>query len=600
MPKYHSLVALCSALILAGCNGGNGGGAPSSSAPGVSSAQGSSLSSSSASSSSSSVASVAPSESIKLNQVGFLTQAPKIALVAETSAGTFDLVDMQGNVVFSGPLSSAAEWAPADERVHQADFSEWQTPGQYRVVADGASSGVFNIGADAFNDVHQAALKAYYFNRASTALDEAYAGPWARPAGHPDDAVLVHASAATSDRPEGTVLSAPKGWYDAGDYNKYIVNSGISTYTLMAAYEHFPGLYQDFQVNIPPSEHDLPDLLEEILWNIDWMEQMQDLDGGVYHKLTTANFAGRVMPHQATATRYVVQKNTAATLNFAAVMAQASRVYAPYLPERAQQFEQAALNAWAWAEANPSITYQQPTGIRTGAYAPVGETLQDEFAWAAAELFLMTDDDAYLDDFFSRNELPGVPWWGGVAALGYISLAHHADRLPEPQLNDIRQALQTTANDLLSTQQSSAFGVAMLSPNFNWGSNSEVLNRGLMMLQAYRMTGNQDFLDAALAHVDYTLGRNATNYSFVTGHGWHPPMHIHHRQSDADDVEQPVPGFLAGGPHSGQQDDCTYPSNLPAKSFFDGWCSYSTNEVTINWNAPLVYMLGAVSYYYQD
>src|SRR5690606_21668995 len=101
----------------------------------------------------------------------------------------------------------------------------------------------------------------------------------------------------------------------------YIVNSGISTYTLLAAYEHFPGFYQGRNINIPESTNDVPDLLDEILWNLDWMEKMQDEDGGVYHKLTTIGFSGEVMPHETTAQRYVVLKGTGATLNFAAVMA---------------------------------------------------------------------------------------------------------------------------------------------------------------------------------------------------------------------------------------------------------------------------------------
>src|SRR5207253_3073778 len=89
------------------------------------------------------------------------------------------------------------------------------------------------------------------------------AGP-ARRCGHADERVLVHASAASPGRPEGTVISAPKGWYDAGDYNKYIVNSGITVYTMLAAWEHYPALFKDGQLNIPESGNGLPDLLDEV------------------------------------------------------------------------------------------------------------------------------------------------------------------------------------------------------------------------------------------------------------------------------------------------------------------------------------------------
>jgi hypothetical protein len=158
-------------------------------------------------------------------------------------------------------------------------------------------------------------------------------------------------------------LGTSQTWQHSGDYNKYIVNSGISTYTLLAAYEHFPEYYRQFEFNIPESGNGIPDILDEALWNIDWMLTMQaPNDGGVYHKLTTANFSGFVMPNQDTARRYVVQKGTAATLNFAAVMAQASRIFQSFnseMPGFAETCLDAALDAWRWARKNPNLRYSQ-------------------------------------------------------------------------------------------------------------------------------------------------------------------------------------------------------------------------------------------------
>lgn len=537
-------------------------------------------------------------DKIKVNQLGFLPNAPKVAVVANTGATTFSLINTQGASVFSGNLSAPAVWEPSQENVRKADFSSFTTPGTYRLrVAGLADSTSFAINANVFNDLHDAAAKAYYFNRASTELTANFAGVWARPAGHPDTNVRVHSSAATATRPTNTVISAPKGWYDAGDYNKYIVNSGISTYTLLAAFEHFRSFYQNRSWNIPESGNAVPDLLDEIMWNVEWMEKMQDTDGGVYHKLTTQNFAGEVMPHQTTSQRYVVQKTTAATLNFAAVMAVASRVLAGYeaqFPGRSQAYASAAVRAWTWAKANANVPYRQPTDIRTGEYGDL--TFKDEFAWAAAELYLQTGQQTYLNEFFAANASPDVPWWGGVAALGYISLSTHGEgRMSGSDYNRVRNALIGTGDYLKGLQAASAYGVSLTVQDFVWGSNSGGMNQAMMLLQAYRLTGDRSYYNAAYAMQDYVLGRNATDYSFVTGFGHKTPMDIHHRQSVADNIEDPVPGFLVGGPHDGQQDACPgYPSNLPAKSFVDTWCSYSTNEVTINWNAPLVYVTAAL------
>ncbi|MDI6403114.1 glycoside hydrolase family 9 protein, partial [Balneolaceae bacterium ANBcel3] len=106
-------------------------------------------------------------------------------------------------------------------------------------------------------------------------------------------------------------------------------------------------------------------------------------------------------------------------------------------------------------------------------------------------------------------------------------------------------------------------------------------------------TGETAYIDAAQSNVDYLLGRNATGFSFLTGFGSKQVMYPHHRPSDARPNIPPVPGLLSGGPNPGQQDECVYPSDLPAKSFIDDWCSYAANEVAINWNSPLVYLLTA-------
>ncbi|MBX9852772.1 MAG: glycoside hydrolase family 9 protein [Cytophagaceae bacterium] len=178
-----------------------------------------------------------------------------------------------------------------------------------------------------------------------------------------DNNVLVHNSAANAFRPTGTIISSPRGWYDAGDYNKYIVNSGITTYTVLSLYEQYPLYFDTVNLNIPESGNTLPDILDEALWNVRWMLTMQDpSDGGVYHKLTTADFSGTVMPHINTSTRYVVQKSTGATLNFAAVMAQAARIFSLYptqLPGLADSCINASVNAWIWSRKNPNVQYNQ-------------------------------------------------------------------------------------------------------------------------------------------------------------------------------------------------------------------------------------------------
>ena len=126
--------------------------------------------------------------------------------------------------------------------------------------------------------------------------------------------------------------------------------------------------------------------------------------------------------------------------------------------------------------------------------------------------------------------------------------------------------------------------------DFVWGSSGVAANQGMLLIAAYRLTGEPRYLHGAVDNLDYLLGRNPTGYSFLTGFGDRTPMHPHHRPSEADGVDAPVPGWLSGGPNPGRQDRCEYPSTVPALSFSDDVCSYASNEIAINWNAPLVYL----------
>lgn len=470
----------------------------------------------------------------------------------------------------------------------------------------------FEIKPEVHKDLAAAAIKGFYFQRLSVDLPEKYAGRWARPAGHPDTEVQIHASAATTNRPEGTKISSHKGWYDAGDYNKYIVNSGITMGTLLSAYEDFPQYYQKQQLNIPESGNSVPDILDETLWNLRWMLTMQDpYDGGVYHKLTNAAFDGMVMPHEATKTRYVVQKGTAATLDFAAVMAQASRVYKNFskeFPGLSDSCLTAATKAWAWAQKNPGVEYDQDKmnksyqpEVSTGAYGD--KDFSDEKMWAATELYTTTRQDSYYQ---TVNMLPDakmpVPSWAQVRLLSYYTLLRFSDRLTpvaKKDLPEIKQRVLQVAEEMVRGGSSGAYRTVMgrVKEDFVWGSSSVAANQGILLVQAYQITKNRKFLEAALSNLDYLLGRNAVGYSFVTGFGDKATMNPHHRPSIADGVKEPVPGLLSGGTNAraDKQDKCEgYTATSPDEMYLDHDCSYASNEIAINWNAPLVYLAGAL------
>lgn len=518
------------------------------------------------------------------NQVGFLPDQQKHVIVRSSLPVAFTVTNAAtGETVMQDTVSSPEHWPLADQIVAVADVSSITQPGLYRLELSNNNYTTFKISPARLDALHDATIKAYYYNRAGIDLDPAYAGKWHRAAGHPDTSVI------NLNAPQQIIASA-KGWYDAGDYNKYVVNSGISTYTLMRAYLDFPKFYAKRRWNIPESTNTQPDILDEVRWNLDWMLTMQDADGGVFHKLTTLNFAPAVMPDQATEQRFVVAKGTAATLNFAAVMATAARVY----PDMQHTYLSAAERAWQWALEHPGIRYTNAENVKTGEYGDSDFT--DEFAWAASELFVTTGEQRFLSQVERYLGSPATPGWSNTMGLAYLSLLADEGQktLPAQRYKLLRARFLDYADTLVKTSKNSPFRTAMAAQDFVWGSNGVAMNHAMILASAYRLTNNPDYHHAFTGLVDYVLGKNPTGYSYVTGFGEQTPLFIHHRQSQADGIAEPVPGFLAGGAQNGQQDHCRYPSSLPATSYTDSWCSYSTNEVTINWNAPLVYSLAAM------
>ena len=543
---------------------------------------------------------------IRLNQIGFLPNAIKQAAIISSQPDSFSIVTSDtDSIVYRGESLMPAYYTSSEENVCMADFTRLNIPGNYVLVMDDiGKSAPFSIREDVFLSLSKSGIKAFYYNRASVPILSEYAGIFARESGHPDTAVVVHPSAASANRPAGTIISTPKGWYDAGDYNKYIVNSGITIFTLLSAYETYPEYYDTLDLNIPESNNEIPDLLDEALWNIEWMMSMQDsTDGGVYHKTTEAQFSSFVMPSELTVTRYVTAKSTAATLDFAAIMAMTARIYNKYDPELADRALKQSLKAWQWAKNNPNVIFTNPISsgdfpsIETGQYGD--SNFDDEFSWCAAELYITTKDVTYYNEM-DLNATYDLPGWGNVRTLGLISLILHKDSLTNEADTGRAKSILT---DLVDTAKNSIITSPYRIPGdyYFWGGTNAYANWGMLFIQAFRITHKAAYYNAAVSSLDYLLGRNASAYCFVTGAGVRNPKNIHHRISGSDGIAKPIPGLLVGGPNPGNISDCgasQYPSTLPAKAYADLLCSFSTNEVAINWNAPLVFLAGAVQVEY--
>ena len=540
---------------------------------------------------------------IRLNQVGYFPNEEKVVVIEGINpAGKIQVKNLQGKTVLKPRNIRQAQSPWGDKTRYVVDISDLKKEGDYEVCVDGAKAPL-RIARHALHDISVASLKLFYLIRSGVPIESQYAGPYARPLGHADTQVLVHPSAASESRPEGTVISSPLGWYDAGDYNKYVVNSAFSIGLMLGVYEENKAYFDRLQTNIPESKNQTADFLDEMMFNMLWLLTMQDPDdGGVYHKLTTPNFEGFVMPKDCHQPRYVVAKSVTATLDFAAVMAQMARLMkgnADY-PDFSAKAAEAAERAYLWALVHPDAFYRQADmnkqfqpAVNTGEYGDGNAT--DERFWAATELYKLTGKTVYKQD--ALRLMPSdflVPSWGNVSGLGMLSWLSAGDAV---QADKVRQALQACCDAYVKDTDQSCFQAPYgnHAHDFGWGHLSErCCGMGIALLFADQYVAKGNYRRYALENIDCLLGRNALGYCYVTGFGQKSPMHPHHRPSAADGIDAPFPGMLVGGPNPGQQDkgsNLVYPSSLPDESYVDHADSYASNEIAINWNAALVGLL---------
>ena len=542
----------------------------------------------------------APTNEIKVDQAGYLLHSPKLAMVASHALAKEFAVRRSGNdaVAFRGKLAEPATDSDSGDIVQQADFTKLEKAGKYYIEVPGVGrSWEFAIGPNVFARAFYLAIRSYYGQRCGTAVDLGPEFPGFKHA--PCHRVGAYH---TSSGKTGPHVSA-KGWHDAGDYGRYIVNSGISTGTLLWTWEMFGDRLKQVTLNIPESGNGTPDILNEIRWNLDWMLSMQDEDGGVWHKQTSERFCDFIAPEKDTLISYVIGmgkdpfKSSCAAGDFAAVMAIAARAFQPFDAAYAQTCLRAAQKAWTWLEKNPDTMYRNPPGVQTGEYGD--RDCADEHLWAAAELWRTTGEKIYeryfLEHFaaFRKALAPNAPPdWGNVAPLALWSYA-----LGRPSNADAVAAIvhdSTDAATKIAERASRHLYRISLSPaDYVWGSNGVAANYSFQLLVANALQPDRRFVETAFDNLHYLLGRNTFSLSWVTQVGANPYHHPHHRPSAG--LADPWPGLLSGGPNRGRQDAAIMklPKGPPARMYVDEMASYSTNEVAINWNAPLVFVLAS-------
>ena len=622
-----------------------------------------------------------PKSGLVLNQLGFFPNLEKKATL-QVAEGTAPVsFTVEGPEPFSGTGSATTFEPAAGEFCQVLDFSSIKTPGEYTLTADGKSV-KFTVGDNIYGNLLADSLNYFYLNRSGIPIEEKYiqnAGKnaskaaLARDAGHAKDEALVSDEWVfiyTSEPTYSKSIDVTGGWYDAGDYGKYVVNGGVSMWTLASAYERSPEKFADGAsfINIPETGNGTPDILDELKWEADFFIKMTREDGMVYHKIHDYKWTALgVMPGKdfyagedekvlnvVAPTRIVKPVTYAATLNSAAALAQLARLLEKAGDPDASKYKDAAIKNYkaakdayvakygdiykdAGADASNLNEPFAPLDQNKGG-GPYGDTqVTDEFYWAACELYCTTGDSEYYEDLKKYPEAFGVTTnlvggenqgsptsftWGTLQALGTASLAYNQDKLTADEAKAVVQAFQEAGDFYLKVQAENQYGsnykgctyqatvtdingdeaserTVTLDGGYEWGSNSMVVNNAIIEGIAYDLTGDVKYLNGVVEGMDYILGRNPNENSYITGYGTSTTENPHHRywchQMKADWPSAPD-GCLSGGPNSNMNDPMIQGAGYkigelaPMKCYYDQVDAWSVNEITINWNSPVVWI----------
>ncbi|MCM1227089.1 MAG: glycoside hydrolase family 9 protein [Clostridium sp.] len=653
---------------------------------------------------------------ISVNQIGYYTNLAKTATLGDNQGDimygatkitldddtyTYELVNAETEeVVHTGKTGKKFYDKDSHDNVCKIDFSSYTTPGRYflRIKDKGWRSMEFNIGdniySDDSHDMLTNALNYFYQNRSGVDIEEEYItsgdkSTLAHEGGHKTDSATVQKAWVNeySSKEDATntyaskQITANRGWYDAGDHGKYVVNGGIAVWTLQNMYERAAQTDAGKEkfangsgtVVIPETDNNVPDILDEAAFELDWMTDMvvkeDDPEWGkyaglVYHKLHDHkwtglavkpwDYAGETLEDGSKGwdtVRIVKPPTFAATLNYAACAAQAARLWKPYDVEKAKFYLEEAKNAYTAYEKYYYPAAADEEYNEKSLYAPLYQAkgggaygdneVKDDAYWAACEIFVsakeMGDSDAdtyynkaaeYKEAFEVTTRITGGENkdgslttfnWGNTASAGSLTLALHKDLLKPADAEKVEKTIIAAADTYIATEEKQGYGIPYLYDGpgytdpvnlpestvingYEWGSNSMVINNCIVMAYAYDLTDDGKYMNGVANAMNYLLGCNPLSFSYITGYGLYKETNPHHRYW-SHEMDKTLPlapdGILSGGPNAGLQDPYARalgfvsgnPDNPSQRCFVDSIEAWSTNEVTINWNAPLAWIV---------
>ena len=548
---------------------------------------------------------------IIVDQFGYRPEAQKIAVIKDPVTGldasisfspgnTYALVNASNDQqVFTNSIDS---WKDGDEhdqsgdRVWHFDFSEVQDFGTYYVldIQNNVRSFDFEIKPDVYADVLKQAFRTFYYQRVGFAKEAPFADPaWEDEASHIGPQQDFQARVFDRPNDASTERDVSGGWYDAGDYNKYTIWNSNYIYEMMLAYEENPVAWSD-DFNIPESGNGIPDILDEVKWGMDHILRLQNEDGSMISVIDEPHSSP---PSASSGQTLYGAVNTTATLGSAGAFAYGAKVFGSIgMTEYAEILEQAAIDAWTWANANPNVIWRNNDAAFGSAGIAAGQQETDDYGRfgykmrAAEHLYEITSETVYKDYFESNyDQIHLIQWTFAFPfetreqeiLLYYTKLPGASESVVNNIKNTYRSAMESGDNFNTFDDQTDPYLSHMA--NYVWGSNSTKANQGNMfydmLVYDINSARNDDALVSAENYIHYIHGLNPINRVYLSNmydfggdlcvnqffHGWYEDGHPLWDEVGVS-TYGPAPGFLVGGPNPSYTRASCCPNNCGSAS----------------------------------
>ncbi len=528
---------------------------------------------------------------IKVDQFGYKPTEQKIAILSNPITG-FNQNDMftpgtsavlrnaiTHQIVFTANVSqwnSGATHTQSGDQIWYFDFSSFTTPGKYYVSSGSTHSENFDINDTVYHNIFKAAFKTYYYQRCGIAKNAPFAhSGFIDGACHLADTLCLNFINPGVERLKRNVSG---GWHDAGDYNKYVNFAYASVIDLLMSFQLHPQAWASDQMGIPESGNGIPDLLDEIKYETDWLLKMQDNDGGVFSLVGVQNYTTASPPSADNSLRYYGPKTTSASFSASAMFALASSQFRKINVPGAQQYalilDTAAVEAYTWAVNNPNTIFNNSGLLAAGEQETSVYERSMRKLVASVFLYDLTGNSTYRTYVETNYLQSNFKQWNTVypfeiptqlALLYYTFLPGVTPSVSSDIKNTFRNSIETTNDNLPAhTNQNDAYRSFLSDANHTWGSNRTKTSMG-NLFAAYKEFGLNPSNNAAINaitnnYIHYIHGRNPVGLCFLTNmehlnagksintiyHNWF--RHGHNLWGDVRrSTYGPAPGFLSGG-----------------------------------------------------